>query len=123
MKRFMADFIGTDAGKPTRQQHQQPKSDPADGTGVAFVSPDKKSKGPRPICHACNRQYKGGWELCDQITKKVRANIGKLVAAGTFDDKSIGGEGNTTASKTSDGGRPTKQKRETANTVVKEEDG
>ena len=41
MKRFMADFISTDAGKLQRQQHQQPKTDHA-STGVAFVSPEKK---------------------------------------------------------------------------------
>ena len=37
MKVFMADFIGTVAAKPKRQQHQQPKSE-ATG-GVKFVQP------------------------------------------------------------------------------------
>ena len=44
MKRYMDDFIGMDVGKQQRQQQQQPKSDPADGTDVAFMSLDKKPK-------------------------------------------------------------------------------
>ena len=48
MKMFMADFIDTDAGKPQRQQHQQPKTNPV-GTGAAFVSPKKKTF---PVYHA-----------------------------------------------------------------------
>ena len=41
MKRFMADFIGTDAGKLQRRQQQQLKTDPV-GMGVVFVSPNKE---------------------------------------------------------------------------------
>ena len=89
--------------------------DPASNPNVAFVSSDKKLKGPWPVCHTCGKQHKGGWELCGQITKKVRANIGKLVAAGTFDDKSSRSSSssgdNTTASRTSSSGKPTKQKK------------
>ena len=59
MKRFMADFIGAEAGKPQRQQQQQPKNEPA-SAGVAFVSPDTKTK-TSPVCHACGKQHKGGY--------------------------------------------------------------
>ena len=44
MKRFMADFIGADAGKPQRQQQQQPKNESAGaGDGLAFVDTKAKS--------------------------------------------------------------------------------
>ena len=124
MKRFMVKFIGTDAGKPTWQQQQQLKSDPSGGTDVVFVSPNRTLKGQWPICHACGKKHKGRWELCDQITGKVRANIGKLIAAGTFNNKSSSSTsgGNTVIPRTSGGGRSAKQKRGTSNAVVKEED-
>ena len=87
------------------------------------MSPDKKSKGPWPICHTYRKQHEGGWELCDQITKKVRANISKLVTASTFNNKSnrssSNGGGNTTTSRTFGEGMPTKRGK--LNKVVKEE--
>ena len=51
VKRVMAKFIGTDAGKPQRQQQHQPKNGPV-GAGVAFVSPEMKKY---PVCHACDK--------------------------------------------------------------------
>ena len=112
-------FIGADAGKPKRPQ-QHPKADLVGRAGVAFVSPDKKSKWPWLVCHACGKQHKGNWEKCNQISKMVRANIGKLVKAETFDDKS-GGSGNTpTATRTTGGNKPTKKKRGAVNVVVEE---
>ena len=58
------------------------------------------------MCHVCGKQHKGRWELCDQISKKARANIGRLVAAGVFDNKSSRGD-NTTVSRTSGWRKPT----------------
>ena len=69
-KRFMADFIGTSAGKPKRQQQHQPKSEPVSGPGVAFVSPDKKSKGPWPVCHTWGITHNRGREKCNTISKR-----------------------------------------------------
>ena len=44
MKRFIADFIGADTGKPQRQQHQ-PKSKSAGAVaGVAFVKKESRTK-------------------------------------------------------------------------------
>ena len=117
----MANFIGMDTGKPRRQQ--QPKSEPISGAGVAFVSSDKKSKGTWPVCLACIRKYEGGWEMCNQISEKVRENIEKLVATSTFNDKSSISNGDGTSTpRTSGEGRPNRQKRGTANAVVKGED-
>ena len=81
MKRFMADFIGMDTGKPQRQQQQQPKTDPT-GSGVAFVSPEKKIF---PVCHACGKHHKGGYLKCRNITDKTRSQMDKLVKAGAFE--------------------------------------
>ena len=60
MERFIADFIRTEAGKPKRQQQQQPKADPVGGASVAFVSPKKKLKGPWPVCHMCSKPHGKG---------------------------------------------------------------
>ena len=105
----MTNAIGTDAGKLTRQQQQQPKLDPIGRPGAVLVSPDKKSKGLCPVCYACEKQHEREGEMCGQMTEKVRASIGKLVAASTFDDKSSSGGngGSMTWSKTSGGRRPT----------------
>ena len=45
-----------------------------------------------------------------------------MIKAGTFSDKSGSGGNNTTTAKTSGRGKPTKQKRDTINAVVEEED-
>ena len=59
MKRFIADFIDADAGKP-KQLHQQPKANLVGGASVVFISPNTKLKGPWPVCHVCNKQHDGG---------------------------------------------------------------
>ena len=59
MKRFTANFIGIDTGKPKRLQ-QQPKVNPVGRAGVAFISPDKKPKGPSPVYHVCGKQHPRG---------------------------------------------------------------
>ena len=102
-------MIGTDTGKPKEHQQQQAKADPVGGLGVAFMSPNKKSKGPWSVCHVCGKQHSGGWKKYNQILELVRANIGKLVDAGTFDDKSGGGGGDKpTTARTTGGNKPTK---------------
>ena len=121
MKRFMSDFIGTAVGK-SKQSQQQPKAYPVSGVGVAFVLLEKKSKEPWPVCHTCSKQHKGEWQKCNQISKTVRANIGKLVKAGVFDNTSGSGSIKPTAARTTGGNKPNKQKRGAANAVVKEED-
>jgi hypothetical protein len=98
MKRFMANFICADAGKPKRQQ--QPKSDPVSNSGVAFVSPNKKSKELKPGCHVCGKQHSRDWEKCNQISETARGNIGKMVKTSAFDIKSGSGSGNTTTERT-----------------------
>ena len=108
MKRLRANGIGADAGKPKRQQQQQLKSEPVGAPGIVSVSPNKKSKGPWPVCHTCGLAHKGGWEKYNQISKKLRANISKFINANRFDNKNGGGGDTTTAAKTSVGTKPTK---------------
>ena len=117
MKRFMADFIGADAGKPKWQQQQQPKPDVPNKARVIFLSPDQI---PWPMCHICGKQHESGYLKCCPITEDHHERIRKLVKAGAFDDKSGGSGGNTTAARTIGGNKPTKQKRGTVNAVVKE---
>ena len=83
----------------------------AGGAGVAFVSPDNKSKGMWPVCHAYSVPHEDGWEKCHHISKKIRANIGKLIKAGTFDNKSGSSGDNTLVARTSAKGKPAKKKR------------
>ena len=69
MKRHTANFIGTTAGNPKRQQQHQPKSKSSGVLGDAFVQPEKrkKKKGPFPyvMCVACNMQHDSSWESCN----------------------------------------------------------
>ena len=121
-KRFMANFTSAAADKPARQQQQKSKSDMPSDAGSVFVSPDKTCKGTWPVCHACGKQHNGGWNKCNQISKTVRTNIGKLVKAGAFDNKSGDGGSNRNTPRTTGGGKPTNQKRGTVSAVVKEKD-
>ena len=79
MKRFMANFIGADAGKPQRQQQQQqqPKSESAGaGAGVAFVETKAKSY---PVCHVCSKQHKGGYMKYHNITDNMRTRVDQMI--------------------------------------------
>ena len=116
VKRFMVDFIGADAGKPQRQQQQQPNNEPANA-GVAFVSPDTKTK-TFPVCHVCGKQHKGGYMKCRNITEDMRTGVDQMVKAGAFDDKSGVGDKSTKTKNVT-----TKfKKKGTFNAVVEEED-
>ena len=108
MKRFMANIIGTAAAKPKGQQQQQPKLEPTGG--VTFVQPEKKKK-DFPVCHVCGYTHEGGLDNCNHISQPE-----KLVKNGMFNG--VSGNAATTAAAR----KPTKQKRGTANMVVKEED-
>ena len=114
MKRIMANFIGTNAGKPQHQHQHQPKSDPV-GTGIAFVSPKKKTF---PECHVCGKQHKGGYVKCRTITDKTRRQIDKLVNARAFDNKSGSSGIKPTATRTAGTRKPTYKKQGAANAVV-----
>ena len=85
------------------------------------MSPNNKSKGPWPVCHTCGVPLKSGWKKCHQISKKLRANITKLIRASIFDRKSGGGGNHTTTARTSGRDKSTKQKKGTENEVVEEE--
>jgi hypothetical protein len=121
MKRFTADFIGATIDKP-KQPQQQPTADLVGGTGVVSISPDKKSKRPWPVCHACGKQHKGNWEKCNQISETVRANIDMLVKTGAFNNTSNDSHNKPTVARTIGGNKSPKQKRGAANTVVKEKE-
>ena len=68
------------------------------------------------MCHVCGTRHDGGINNFHQISDTVRANIKKLVKAGTFDGN------NDDATKTTSARKPTKKKQGTTNTVVEEED-
>ena len=70
---------------------------------------------------ACHMKVNG--KKCHQISKINRANIGKLIEAVFFDNKSGTSWDKPTTARTPGGGIPTKQKGSTVNPVVKEEDG
>ena len=105
MKRFMADFIGTDAGKPERQQQQQqqPKADPV-GAGVAFVSPVKKTP---TVCHVYGKQHEGGHLKCRNIINEYCEGIDKLIKARAFDNKSGSGGNKPTVARSTSARNPT----------------
>ena len=105
MKRFVANFIGVDAGKPKCPQQQQPKAYPVGRAGNAFSSPKKKTF---PVCHAYRKQHDGGHLKCRSITDEHHKRIDELVKAGAFDDKGGGSSGNTTTLRTTGRNKPTK---------------